>query len=287
MRTIKNINKGFLLKWLILFWGIFLSKTCFSQILNGSFETNDQPSLNNWLITCDGGESFNDAPADGGSWCLRLPEGNLQGCFPETAQQKISNIGNGDIWQVSVWARQYEKKTSPTSIYLKVFNTSGDSSVLSKDTTTAKDWTLLTIVDTLSIKEGDSVCIVLDAGVTSGPQLVDSYSYFDLVTATNIGHIVSVNDVKNLSHKDFKLFQNFPNPFNPATEISFSLPKESYISLKVFDILGREVYILAEGRFNAGKSTISFNAKNLPSGLYFYRLIAGNFMESRKMLLMK
>ena len=287
MMNIKNITKGFLLKWLILFWGFFLSETCFSQILNGSFETNGQPSLNNWLITCEGGESFYDAPADGGSWCLRLPEGNLQGCFPEIAQQKIPNIGNGDIWQVSVWARQYEKKTSPTSIYLKVFHPSGDSSIIAKDTTTANDWTLLTIVDTLLIEEGDSVFIVLDAGITSGPQLVDSYSYFDLVTADNIGHIVSLNDVKNLSHQDFKLFQNFPNPFNPVTEISFFLPKESYISLKVFDMLGREVDEIAKGSFNTGEYKISFNAKNLPSGLYFYQLIAGNFMESRKMILMK
>ena len=185
MRTIKNINKGFLLKWLILFWGIFLSKTCFSQILNGSFETNDQPSLNNWLITCDGGESFNDAPADGGSWCLRLPEGNLQGCYPETAIQIISGFNEG-IWKVSVWAKQYKKKLSKTSLYLKVFNERQKVTTYSVDTTSSKNWTLLTVIDTVYHEKGNIVSIVLEAGITSGPQLIESYSYFDLVKAEKL-----------------------------------------------------------------------------------------------------
>ena len=71
---------------------------CFSQVLNGSFETDGQPSLEHWLISCDG-ESFQDAPSGGGIWSLRFQTGNLQGCFPGTASQIISEFANGDIWQ--------------------------------------------------------------------------------------------------------------------------------------------------------------------------------------------
>ncbi len=171
----------------LLFFWTFLPVVCFSQIINGSFENDGQPSLDHWVISCDDGESFQDAAAGGGSLCLRLPEGNLQGCFPETANQIIPEFSSGDVWQVSVWARQYEKKMSQTSLYLKVFHAKRKPTVLSVDTTTSKDWTLLTVVDTLFLEEGDSVAIILDAGITSGPHIVGSYSYFDLVEAEKLG----------------------------------------------------------------------------------------------------
>jgi hypothetical protein len=83
------------------------------------------------------------------------------------------------------------------------------------------------------------------------------------------------------------LYQNYPNPFNPTTTIRFSLPHRSLVSLKVFDVLSREVATLVEGELNPGEQSVVFDAKNLPSGVYFYRLSAGSFVEQRKMVLMK
>ena len=81
--------------------------------------------------------------------------------------------------------------------------------------------------------------------------------------------------------------ENYPNPFNPTTKISFSVPQKSQIRLKVFDVLGREVANLADGVYEAGKYEVSFDASKLPSGVYFYNLTTGTNSITKKMLLMK
>ncbi len=85
----------------------------------------------------------------------------------------------------------------------------------------------------------------------------------------------------------FELSQNYPNPFNPVTEISFSLPRKEHVSLKVFNVLGMEVATLVEGERGAGRHTASFDATGFASGVYFYRLKAGDAMLSKKMMLVK
>jgi hypothetical protein len=85
----------------------------------------------------------------------------------------------------------------------------------------------------------------------------------------------------------FSLEQNFPNPFNPSTVISYELPVGGNVTLKVFDILGKELTTLVNQFKPAGKFKVEFNAKALPGGVYFYRIQAGNFIETRKMVLMK
>jgi hypothetical protein len=86
----------------------------------------------------------------------------------------------------------------------------------------------------------------------------------------------------------YALGQNYPNPFNPSTTIKFALPTASNISLKVYDVLGKEVATLAEGRYEAGAFTATFDAKNMNSGVYFYTLRSSTgFVQSAKMLLMK
>jgi hypothetical protein len=83
------------------------------------------------------------------------------------------------------------------------------------------------------------------------------------------------------------LSQNFPNPFNPTTEIEFSLPRAEVVRLAVFDVLGREVAALAEGRMSAGVHIRQFDGATLPAGIYFYRLNAGAASITRKMMLLK
>ena len=87
--------------------------------------------------------------------------------------------------------------------------------------------------------------------------------------------------------KSFALGQNYPNPFNPTTQINYSVPVSGYVSLKVFNILGSEVATLLSGYREAGDYSVTFNANGLPSGVYFYRLNAGNFVETKKLTLLK
>jgi len=86
---------------------------------------------------------------------------------------------------------------------------------------------------------------------------------------------------------DFLLDQNYPNPFNPSTAISFQLPAASFVTLKVFDVLGREVATLVNEVQAAGRYTVRWIASSLPSGIYLYRIQAGGYVETRRMVLMK
>jgi hypothetical protein len=87
--------------------------------------------------------------------------------------------------------------------------------------------------------------------------------------------------------RSFSLQQNYPNPFNPSTMISFSIPSKGFVSLKVFDLLGREVVIIISEEMSAGNHTQQWNAKDLSSGVYFYRLQAGSFSETKKLVLLR
>jgi hypothetical protein len=87
--------------------------------------------------------------------------------------------------------------------------------------------------------------------------------------------------------KMYELWNNFPNPFNPTTVISFSIPKQSDVLLKVYDVLGREVASLLDESKFAGHYNVTFDASSLPSGVYFYWLRAGEFVQVKKMLLMR
>jgi photosystem II stability/assembly factor-like uncharacterized protein len=100
-----------------------------------------------------------------------------------------------------------------------------------------------------------------------------------------IDYPVSVDDRDELF--DYTLSQNYPNPFNPSTVISYQLPVVGFVTLKVYDLLGREVATLVNEEKLAGEYEIEFNDANLPSGIYFYQLKTGQFSETRKMILLR
>lgn len=99
--------------------------------------------------------------------------------------------------------------------------------------------------------------------------------------------ITSVNDIANQVPLEFLLYQNYPNPFNPVTQISYALPEPSHVVLKVFDVLGREVATLVDGYKEAGYYEATWDATNVPSGVYFYKLTAGSYTRVKKMILMR
>ena len=85
----------------------------------------------------------------------------------------------------------------------------------------------------------------------------------------------------------FQLYQNYPNPFNPSTVIKYHLSTATHVRLTIFDMLGREVRTLLNEQKSAGSYQVSWNASGVPSGVYFYRLQAGSFTETQKLILLK
>ncbi len=138
-------------------------------------------------------------------------------------------------------------------------------------------------------------------GIASYPYPLPDYP-FGVFAALNDDHAVTIvgwNKIfdailnttnvedKNETPEEFNLYQNYPNPFNPGTKIKYAIGKKQYASLKVYDVLGNEVAVLVNEVKPAGEYEVEFNAVGLPSGIYMYKLTAGTFVHTRKMLLIK
>jgi hypothetical protein len=97
----------------------------------------------------------------------------------------------------------------------------------------------------------------------------------------------SVGNIKTMETDNYELYQNYPNPFNPLTTINYNIPRSGITTLKVYDVLGKEVVTLVNEYQNAGFKTVQFNGSNLSSGIYFYKVSAGDFNKVMKMILVK
>jgi|GEM_PF-2712156 len=110
------------------------------------------------------------------------------------------------------------------------------------------------------------------------------------IAASELGITTSVEQTEELAN-NYELSQNYPNPFNPSTTIKFSIPESGFVSLKVYDLLGKEVASVVNEELNAGSYTVSFDAsqssQDLSSGIYFYRLEANSFVQTKKLTLIK
>ena len=125
----------------------------------------------------------------------------------------------------------------------------------------------------ISINVADAV-----AGGTIG-----SWALVDYVT---FGGASDVEQISGLP-ENFSLQQNYPNPFNPSTLIEYSIPEQSFVDLKIYDILGNEIAVLVNAEQSAGVYRADFTGANLTSGIYFYKLQTGSFIETKKMVLTK
>jgi hypothetical protein len=109
-----------------------------------------------------------------------------------------------------------------------------------------------------------------------------------ILRTTSGGSAVSVRDNQpTTAPSDFALSQNYPNPFNPTTTIRFELPKESHVTLRIYNMLGQQVMNVVDDRRAAGKYELRIDASHLASGVYFYRLLAGDFSSMKKLILLK
>ncbi len=133
----------------------------------------------------------------------------------------------------------------------------------------------------------------LSGDILDRPSLAESKNYIFASNGNSstyrrsITEIINVTQVNQIIPNEYQLMQNYPNPFNPATKINFSLPYQSHVILKVFDLTGKEISMLVNEKLNSGTYEYFFNAASFSSGIYFYSLNAGNFSETKRMMLIK
>ena len=140
-------------------------------------------------------------------------------------------------------------------------------------------------IDWQALSQGEKgVTVQVDLDGDGAPE--QTFTSGDTFTADGK---LSVEDLETESEipQAFNLSQNYPNPFNPATEIGFALPENAYVTLTVFNALGQKVTTIVDERREAGSYRVTWDATGFPSGVYFYRLTAGGFAKTRKMLLMR
>jgi hypothetical protein len=118
---------------------------------------------------------------------------------------------------------------------------------------------------------------------------IDSYNSAEALQAVLAAYddAIGIEKVDDGMPQSFKLSQNYPNPFNPVTYIQFSIPQSANVIMKIYNVLGQEVATLVNRQMNAGNYTVDFDASKLSSGLYIYRIEAGSFVSSKKMMLLK
>jgi len=142
----------------------------------------------------------------------------------------------------------------------------------------------ITVIYHIITKTGETVSItVKDQNSISGAVEITAISW---TSGSGVSNPTSVKRISEIP-SDFSLSQNYPNPFNPSTKISFSLPQSSFVNLSVYDITGREVVNFIKQQMNAGAYAVDFNAANLSSGIYLYKISAGAFLQTKKMILIK
>lgn len=108
-------------------------------------------------------------------------------------------------------------------------------------------------------------------------------SIYDFVTYCPIGTGEPGSNIP----KNYKLYQNYPNPFNPATIIKFEIPSNSFVNLTVYDIIGNEILVLVKSELTPGTYEVSFDGSSLASGIYYYKMVSGDYSSVRKMILIK
>jgi hypothetical protein len=127
----------------------------------------------------------------------------------------------------------------------------------------------------------------LSAGKVVGTSVVSAGQSVAVPMAADGIQIGVADEISGDIPAEFSLNQNYPNPFNPSTSIQFGIPESSDVKLEVMNMLGQRVALLVDENRGAGLYTVAFDASNLSSGMYLYRLQAGNFVQTRKLTLIK
>jgi hypothetical protein len=275
----------------VILVSIFICAISFTQPLNNSFEnwtggmpvdwvTNGPPSVNQVSVAYDGLSAAHLEVIEFGGFAVppslqslaaanghpvTEKHGSLQGWY------QLMPLGN-DGFIVTVFMRQGTNSVGGGTIALPA-TTSGWTQfsvpIFYPPGSQTPDNTIITIsiIDTLGV----------------GIAQIGSMGYIDYLTFTGPTDVEQISGIP----QDYNLRQNYPNPFNPSTIIEYSIPEESFVELKVYDILGNEVASLVSKQQLAGSYRADFNANNKPAGLYFARITANEFTKVIKMTLLK
>ena len=181
---------------------------------------------------------------------------------------------------------------------LRITNSSPDTLIIDSVYTGARWFAVASVHDTVT--EADTMRLLVSFTPDTSKAYSDtlyilSNSSIPLtkVPLSGNGTITAVSQNESGIPKSYGISQNYPNPFNPTTVINYQLPVNSFVTLKIYDVLGREVATLINGKQSAGYYNATLNAANLPSGVYFYRLSAvssgqaGPFTQTKKLVLIK
>jgi len=174
----------------------------------------------------------------------------------------------------------YIPMSEATAAKYKITAVDGIHEVIVNQKNIKSDWLSL---GTFTFAKGNSASVRLGDGSDTVKQAI----VFDAIKWSYRGTgPTSVSEKQTILHS-YILEQNYPNPFNPATVINYQLPIANHVSLKLYDVIGREIAMIVNEVKEAGKYSVAFDASHLPSGLYFYRITAGTFSETKKMSLQK
>jgi hypothetical protein len=207
-----------------------------------------------------------------------------------TTPAQLNPIGNGSsyaefrprfttdaVYEVYGWwvASSNRSQDTPFIIYHK----NGTDTVRVNQ---AADGSMWKLIGTYQFSSDTTQKIQISNAGTTG-----NYVVADAIRLLSYDPLTSADENYTAQPSMFYLFQNYPNPFNPSTVIKYSLPANEFITLKIYDILGREIAILIEEEKPAGRYQTNFNASNLSGGVYFYQLKSASYSQTRKMILMR
>jgi hypothetical protein len=202
--------------------------------------------------------------------------GTTQQFFPSVAVDQ----SNGNLYVVFYDRRVYAPTNDSTDVFL------------AKSTDGGETWSdgkisQVPFLPTSSIFFGDYIHIAASQGIIRPIWMRLDASTLSVWTALISDIPVGVNDARSLHPAEFSLSQNYPNPFNGQTKINFDIAEPAATTLRVFDLFGRNIATLVQSELRSGKHSALFYSDDLPSGVYYYRLQAGAFNKTERMLLLK
>ena len=214
--------------------------------------------------------NFNSAIANGGTLTFSIIGSGL----PETSKPTKASIDN-NILRISV-------NPIPPTDNLPLISSKAPGTLIAKVRLTTSEKSFADVPLNLSFRLGPDnpytkVSILEDGKIREVP----------IIGQNEAENLSGENLVSNVIPKEYALLQNYPNPFNPETKINFDIPNLADVKISVYDITGKEIAVLVNEKLEPGSYSFKWNGASFASGIYFYRVQSGNFVQTRKMVLVK